>query len=136
MKHVVLLLLAASVAFGQVVTGTIQGTVTDSSGGVIAGASVTVQNAATGFKRTGRTNETGVYNLPFLPTGEYQVQVELQGFQTAVRKGVTIAADQRAVLDFTLAPGSVTETVTVVEAAPLVNRASSELGEVLQRRTV
>ncbi|MBI3696612.1 MAG: carboxypeptidase regulatory-like domain-containing protein [Acidobacteria bacterium] len=108
MKHVVLLLLAASVAFGQVVTGTIQGTVTDSSGGVVAGASVTVQNAATGFKRTGTTNETGAYSLPFLPTGEYQVQVEFQGFQTAVRKGVTIAADQRVVLDFTLVPGSVT----------------------------
>lgn len=136
MRVLCLMLLAAVSAVGQVVTGTIQGSVRDPSGSVVAGAQVKIENSETGFSRSGATNEVGAFAFPFLPTGEYQVRVEHAGFQTAVRTGVRIAVDQKVQVDFTLKLGAVTEAVNVTEVAPMVNRTSSEVGETLERRTV
>jgi hypothetical protein len=130
------LLLVCQPAPAQVVTGTIQGTVTDASGAVVSGANVTLANTATGFQRKTISSDIGIYSVPFLPTGAYDVQVEMTGFQTVLRKGIEVGADQRVAIDFTLQAGNVTETITVEAAAPLVNRVSSEVGEVLHSRTV
>ena len=73
----------ASVAGAQVTSATIVGTVTDSSGAALPGATVTARNVDTGFTRTVPSNEVGAYRLEFLPIGRYVVEVSLSGFKTA-----------------------------------------------------
>jgi hypothetical protein len=90
----------------------------------------------TGFRREQLTRDDGSYTFTQLPTGSYEVHAGSSGFQTAIRKGISIAADQRVIADITLQPGSVSESVTVVEAAPLVNQTSTEQGAVLQQKNV
>ena len=121
-----LAVLGSSTALSQSITGTIQGTVTDNSGAVVSGVRVTAENVATGFTRTGLSNTIGAYALSFLPTGPYQVEVEFQGFEKSLRKGITLGADQKIDLSFTLTPGNITETVTVSESSPLVNSVKNE----------
>lgn len=126
----------AAVASGQVVTGTIQGQVRDASGAVIPKAKLQVRNTATGFNRAVSTSDAGTYSFPFLPSGEYDVSVEMQGFQSASRRAVRIVADQKVDIEFTLQPGSVSEQVTVTAAAELVNRTTSELSETIESGTI
>ena len=112
-RVVVILLLAASVAFAQVTTGTISGTVTDATGAVVPGAEVTVKNVDTGITRIMTTDERGRYTAPQLPPGNYEVSTSIAGFQTGVRSGITLTLGREAVVNFTLQVGSVTETVEV-----------------------
>ena len=107
----------ASAASAQVTTATIVGTITDSSGGALPGATVTARNAETGFNRTVPANEVGAYRLEFLPIGSYVVEVTLSGFKTANRSGIVLNVNDTARVDVSLSLGGVTETVTV-EAAP------------------
>ncbi len=113
-----LLVAALFVAFAvpaaaQKFTASIRGTVVDPSNAVVAGAKVTVKNEETGLTRTLETNKDGNYSFPDLPLGSYQVQVESTGFTTAVKTKIALSvADVRSV-DFQLATGSVTETVSV-----------------------
>jgi hypothetical protein len=94
--------LCAQLAFGQVNTATISGTVHDSSGAVLPGASVTIVNQETGISRTVITNETGRYSAPALGLGNnYQVTAELPGFQSQVRTGIALTVGREAVVDFT-----------------------------------
>jgi hypothetical protein len=86
----VFVLLAAVSLSAQTFRGTILGTVTDPSGAVAAGASVTVKNIGTGLARTTETSADGSYTLPELPIGTYTVTVTLAGFQTFVTTGVTV----------------------------------------------
>ena len=116
---VVAALLAAAPVLAQ--TGTITGTVTDATGGSVAGASVTATNAGTGAVMKAATNTTGSYQLVELTPGMYSVTVEAPGFSK-----VTIAAQRLVVasnlrLDVTLQIGQVSESVTVDELAPQVN---------------
>src|SRR5437016_9409816 len=112
----------AQVASAQVNTATISGTLRDESGAVLPGASVTVQNQDTGISRALTTNETGRYTAPALGLGNYQVSVQLPGFQNQVRSGIVLTVGREAVVDFTLAVGAVTQTVEVKGEAPLVER--------------
>src|SRR5215831_19734012 len=109
-----------SSAQAQVNTGTISGTVKDRSGAVLPGASVTVTSIETGIARSAVTGERGEYRVPALAIGNYEVQAALPGFQTAVRKGITLSVGQEAVIDMSLNVGSVAERVTVEEQAPLL----------------
>src|SRR5437016_12637379 len=102
------LALCTQLAFAQVNTATISGTVHDSSGAVLPGANVAIQNQDTGISRTVTTNETGRYSAPALGLGNYRVTAQLQGFQSQVRSGIALTVGREAVLDFTLAVGSVT----------------------------
>src|SRR5215472_11086722 len=102
---VVLCLLAAMSAFGQTDRGTITGTVSDASGAVIPGASVTAKNTETGLVYTAGSSETGNYTLPQLPTGTYEVTVDLPGFKKFVSPGVTLSATQVARIDAKLEVG-------------------------------
>ncbi len=121
---------------GQVTTGTILGTVTDSSGAIIGGAKVTITETSKGTSQEYTTDDTGFFNAPFLVPGTYQVAVERQGFRREVRSGITLQVDQRARVDVTLSPGPVTDTVEVSAAAPLVRSESAELGEVITEQAV
>jgi hypothetical protein len=115
-------------AAAQAVTGTIVGTVVDSSGAVVSGAKVTISNVGTGLTRTVITDTVGEYTAPSMPTGSYLVTVEMSGFKTAALSGIELGVAQRLDIDVTLELGNMTESVTIEAATPLLQTASSELG--------
>src|SRR6058998_65437 len=127
---------AAQVATAQVNTATISGTLRDESGAVLPGAAVTVQNQDTGISRSLTTNETGRYTAPALGLGNYQVSVQLPGFQSQVRSGIALTVGREAVVDFTLAVGAVTQTVEVKGEAPLVELTNATMGGLVDDRTI
>lgn len=111
---------------GQTVTGTIQGTVADSSGGVLPGTTIVIRNADTGVTRTVVTNGSGFYQAPFVQLGRYSVTASLQGFGTVSREGIRVALNDVAVVDFKLQP-AVTDTVTVTAEAPQISLTRAEV---------
>jgi hypothetical protein len=132
-KRVVLgLLVAASLVPGsaaaQAVTGTILGTITDTTGAVMPGATVTLRNTGTGLTRTVVTDASGDYTAPSLPTGKYSVSAELSGFKTVTMPDIDLGVDQRLRVNARLEVGAVEESVTVTGQSPLVQTSSSELG--------
>jgi len=129
-------LLFSSASLAQTTTADITGEVTDASGAVLPGARVTVTNTATGVERAVSTNEKGVFLVPDLPPGPYQLSVALQGFETLVRTGITLVVGQHANLPVALKVGAVTEQVTVMEEAPLVNTSSSEVSGVVGEKAI
>ena len=115
-----LCLFGAAAAFGQTVSASIVGTITDATGGVVANAKVTVTEVNTSVARSGVTNESGNYSFVNLPPGRYTSTVEMSGFKREVRGPVDVAVDTTARIDLQLTPGNVTETVEVsAEAATL-----------------
>src|SRR5215813_1370411 len=88
--------LSAGMAFGQLVSATIVGSVTDASGGVVTGAKVTLTEVETGVDRGAATNTSGNYTFVNLPPGKYRVTVEMPGFKKEVRGGIDLAVDQTA----------------------------------------
>jgi hypothetical protein len=131
-RRVLLTLLVALLlpmyAAAQTVSGTILGTVTDSSGSVIPNAKVTIVNEGTGLTRTVQTDTNGEYTAPSLPTGRYTVITELTGFKTTTVSNIELGVDQRVRLTTKLEVGTMTESVSVEAASPLVQTSSSELG--------
>src|SRR5580658_7972916 len=104
-----LLLLAATLtsgpAFGQSAnTGEIKGTVVDSSGAVVAGATVTITDVQTGVSRVSTTNSDGIYDAPSIPVGQYKITFSKAGFRTLVREGLALQIQTLAV-DATLQVG-------------------------------
>src|SRR5881296_4721187 len=137
----VVVLCASVLAFGklamsQLPTATILGEIKDSTGAVIPGASITAKNVETGLTRTGMSAEDGSYRFPALPVGSYEVKVELPGFRTELRSGLTLTVSQEAVVNFTLQAGAVEQTVVVTEDAPLVNTTSGSLGGLVDEKKV
>jgi hypothetical protein len=132
---VLFVLLAASLA-AQQGRGSIQGTVTDSSGAVIAGANIAIVNVETNTTFTTQSSSEGYYSAPTLAVGNYNVTVEKQGFKRAVRTGVNLQVDQRAQVDVTLDVGAVAESVEVQAQAPLVDSSSASIGKVVENRRV
>src|SRR5580765_3993773 len=109
----VVILLASWVVTGRAQTqGGITGTVTDSSGAAIPGATVTVTNTATGGTRNTTTNAEGLYTFPSLPPGTYELKVELQGFKTAEIPSFKVDIQQTVRRDAALQIGTVSETVS------------------------
>src|SRR5262252_6138191 len=97
------LMLFSTAAWSQAITGTILGTITDPSGAVLPGVSITAVNTGTNLTREVISNESGNYSIPNLPIGNYRVEAELSGFKKEVRTSITLQVDQRARIDFTLA---------------------------------
>src|SRR5438046_3191163 len=106
-------LLAVSFAFGQAVTGSLVGNVTDASGAAVPGATVVIRDISTGISRTGVTSETGTYSFAAVDPGTYAVSVERQGFKKAVKDRVEVLVNSTVRADLTLTVGAVTESVTV-----------------------
>ncbi|MGB2714515.1 MAG: carboxypeptidase-like regulatory domain-containing protein [Vicinamibacterales bacterium] len=125
---VALLLTLSSPARAQSVSGTLLGTVTDSSGAVISKAKVTVINEGTGLTRTVEADSNGDFSVPSIPTGRYTVTAEMSGFKTLALSNVEVGVDQRVRIDLKLEVGAMTESVTVEAVSPLVQTSSSELG--------
>ena len=115
---------------------TIVGEVTDPSRGVIPKAVITVTNTATGITTTTETNERGLYNVPGLRPGEYVMVVEAPGFTRFVRTGLTLQVAQVLQLDASLQTGSISESVEVTGAAPMLETQTSSRGLVIDERKI
>ncbi len=134
---IVVVLSLAVAAKAQTFRGTILGTVTDSSGLGMAGATVTVKNVETGLARATQTSADGSYTVAELPIGTYMVTISQSGFQTAVTSGVAVNVAGERRVDMALKPGQVSERVEVSGAElPQVETTTNELGGVLTSQTV
>src|SRR5882762_4476702 len=128
--------LVAIPAFAQLNVGTILGTVKDTSGGVMAGATVTALNTETGSSRTATTGDDGVYRFSALPVGHYDVKIERSGFKTATKKGVVLDVAGEVVLNFALEVGAAAVQVEVTSEAPQVNTTSGTLGGLVSEEKI
>lgn len=117
-------------------TGTISGTARDQSGGVLPGAEVTATHLDIGATRTVITDDQGRYSIPELPLGDYEIQTQMVGFQTEVRRGITLTVGRHAIVDFALPVGEISERVIVTGEAPLVQTSNASLEGLLDDKTI
>src|SRR5438093_4935864 len=122
-------------AAAQAVSGTIFGTVYDSSGAALPGATVTLANTATGLTRSVVSDPKGEYTAPSLPTGTYSVTAEMSGFKKTSMSNVHLGVDQKIRTDLKLELGQMTEAVTVQAGTPLVQTGSSDLSVTVEGKT-
>src|SRR6185436_4384780 len=129
-------LLLPCAASAQLSTAQISGRVTDDSGAVLPGVTVTVVQTDTGLTRTTTTDASGTYVLPNLPTGPYRLEAMLQGFRTYAQTGIVLQVAGAPVINVALALGNVEETVTVAADAPLVDVKSAGIGTVIENERI
>ena len=129
-------LLAAPHAQAQSTGGRIRGTVTDESGGAIVGAKVTLTNEDTNVSREMPTSGTGAYLFLEVPVGNYDVDVNQQGFKKYARKGIVLALNQIVTVDVTLQVGSNVDTVEVTGAPPVIDTTTTQLGAMMTDQSV
>jgi len=129
-------LLLSLPAFSQGNAGRILGTVTDQSGGVVAGATVSVIDTERGVTRTLTSDDAGEYNAPNLTPGTYTVRAEAKGFKKLERQNVVIEVGKEIRVDLTVQPGEQEQTVTVTEAVPLVETTTATLGGTLENAEI
>jgi hypothetical protein len=122
--------------FSQGNFGRILGIVTDQSGGVVSGATVTVIDTQRGVARTLTTDEAGAYNAPTLIPGTYTVRVEAKGFKRVDRQNVVLEVGKEVRVDLTVQPGEQNQTITVTEAIPLVETTNATLGGTLDNADI
>ncbi|MEJ7609416.1 MAG: carboxypeptidase-like regulatory domain-containing protein [Bryobacteraceae bacterium] len=123
--------IVAALMFGQAVTSTVTGKLTDLSSAGIPLARVKVVNEESGITFNSQSNEVGLYRVPSLSPG--RVEVEAQGFQRLVRKGLVVQVSDTVQADLTLQVGSVSETLNVTSAAPVVEAQTSSVGQLVER---
>ena len=131
-----LMVLLHSSAWAQVSTGTVSGTVSDSTGAVVPGAMVAIRSAETGMTRSVTTDDSGRYRAPQLGLGIYEITAQAQGFQTVVRSGITLTVGQEAVVNFSLQVGAVAERIEVTGEAPLVETTTATTSGLVNEATV
>ncbi|MGA8729440.1 MAG: carboxypeptidase regulatory-like domain-containing protein [Terracidiphilus sp.] len=129
-------LFASTPMLAQYDSSQINGTVHDQSGALIPNATVQIKNRDTGLVRDTITNSTGIYVLSHIPPGVYTVTASSAGFSSASRAGVELVVSQSATLDFSLKPGSSTETVSVSAQTVTLDTSSSSVGETLESDSV
>ncbi len=114
-RAALLLALVAASAHAQETRGRVQGTVADSSGGIVPGASVVLSNDNTGIAVTRTSNREGGYLFDYVDPGTYTLTVTLTGFNTAVQKNIRVQQRADLTVDVKLSVGGINETVTVTE---------------------
>ncbi len=122
--------------FAQFDSGTILGSISDNAGAVVPSATVKLINPATGTTITTMADSQGSFQFPNVKIGVYQIRVEAQGFSTAVAENITVTVNARQQADIKLQAGQVAETVTVVGDPQLLERNSSERGQVIMREQI
>src|SRR6202158_4554364 len=122
--------------FSQGNQGRITGTVTDKSGGVVAGATVTVKDVQRGVSRTLTTGDSGEYNAPNLLPGTYVVRTEAKGFKAVEQQNILLEVGKEIRVDLSLQPGEVSQTITITEAPPMVETTNATLGGTLSNETI
>jgi hypothetical protein len=132
----VFILTSSILAFGQQVTGSIAGTITDQKGGLVNTATVKAINVDTGFSRSASANSVGEFRIDYLPVGKYKVEVQAAGFERFVQQNISLNVDQTLTLEVKLTVGAQTETVTVTEAPPEVDTSDAVLGRTIEQAEV
>src|SRR5690349_13937742 len=127
-------LLAAAGLWAQGVEATLKGRVADSSGAVVPGAKVDVKNTGTNLVTSTVTDSAGQYTVPFLQPGTYTVSMEAAGFKKAIRDGVTLTVGGTVALDMTLEVGALTEQVTVMGDALVLETAKADRGTLVDQQ--
>jgi hypothetical protein len=133
---VCLVLLAAGSAYPQGSTGRILGSVTDQSGGNVAGATVTITDVARGVSQTFTTDSDGAYLASNLAPGTYTVRAEYKGFKAFERKNILIEVGKDVRIDAILQTGSTTDTITITEEVPMVDTTSTTLGGTISNEII
>ena len=130
------LLLSVPACMAQSVTGAITGEVTDPSGAVVAGAQLIAHNLDTGVDTAATSDSAGVYRISYLPIGNYQVTIKAAGFGEKTIPVFHLEALQTANFNVTLSPGSVSTTVSVSAAAPILDTTNATLGSTITANTI
>src|SRR5215467_1920227 len=130
------ILLSAVSLQAQVDTGSITGTVTDSSGAVVSGAKVTLTNEGTAASLTATTAADGLYRFSPVRIGSYKIEISMQGFKTVAETGVTVNVSSNVTRNFQLQTGAVSETVEVTSTAPLLQSQDASVGQVVDQKSV
>src|SRR5436305_10323284 len=129
-------LFGVSALNAQVDTGSITGVITDASGAVVSGAKVTLSNEGTGSSLTTTTGADGVYKFSPVRVGSYKLEATSQGFQTTTQNGVKVDIGSNVGINFSLKPGSQTETIEVTGATPVLQTQDASVGQVVDERSV
>jgi Carboxypeptidase regulatory-like domain len=130
------LLECSAPGLGQTVNGTLLGTVTDSSGAIVSGASVTITEVKTGVRRSAATNDSGNYQFGNLPPGQYEVGVDHEGFKKVVRAGIDVLVNSDTRVDFVVQPGTASETIVVNAEIPILQTDRADTGRKIEERQV
>ncbi|MBC7928328.1 MAG: carboxypeptidase regulatory-like domain-containing protein, partial [Bryobacteraceae bacterium] len=131
-----LLLFCVADAIAQTSTGTIIGTITDSTGATVAGAKVVVTNTGTNTRLEVSSNEEGGYTAPLLPPGSYNLDVSANGFKTVNQSGIQLRIQQQARVDVVLQVGEVSESISVNADAAVVEATTSSVGKVVNNKAI
>src|SRR5438105_5027729 len=131
-----ILLLTAAAASAQLSTAELSGRVTDTSGAVLPGVTVTMTQTDTQATRTAITDADGTYVISNLPTGPYRLEVSLQGFRSYVQNGIVLQVGATPTINVSLGLGNVAETITVEGAAPLIDVKSSGIKDVVENERI
>ena len=130
------LLCLCSLAAEAQVSASLSGRVTDQTGAVVSGATVTAENLDTGLSRTAVTDQAGRYELVALPVGQYDVRAKKAGFAERVRTGLSLVVGQDATVDLSLPVGNANEQVKVVADAPIVNATTQDISGLVGEKEV
>src|ERR1700679_3549580 len=133
---VFMLVLATATLQAQQTSGSAVGTVTDNTGAVVGGATVTLTDVDTGDRRTATTNSNGDYQFVNLIPGNYRVDIENSGFKHFIRTNVVVQVQGSTRVDAALELGNISETVQVTAQAPLVETQQATVGQVVAGRAV
>src|SRR6185436_14864304 len=117
-------------------TASIEGLITDQAGAVIRGAEITATDAAIGVTRKSVTDDSGRYQLPALPIGDYRLEVHAKGFQTRILQSMPVEVGRRLNYDFELQIGNVEQVITVSSASDLIERSTTSVGHVIRQNMV
>src|SRR5262245_23681979 len=130
------LVISAQMGWSQAVTGTLLGTVTDTSGAVVPNANVTATEVNTRISSRTSTTAEGLYTIPYLQPGTYRIEVEMPGFNKFARENVELKVASSVRVDATLEPGNVSEVVEVKAESPLLQTDRAEGAASFTRKSV
>jgi outer membrane receptor protein involved in Fe transport len=131
-----LCLICSTLLFAQGSGGRILGRVSDQSGALLSGLKVTATNEATGATHQTQTTASGDYSFPAVPVGVYTLTFDMAGFKTNIRKGITVEINQVVTFNSTMQIGEAKELVEVTSEAPLVDTTTTQLGAIVNNRSV
>jgi outer membrane receptor protein involved in Fe transport len=129
-------LFASSSAFGQAITGSLVGNITDAGGASVAGAKITITETSTGIARTAATAADGAYVMPYLPPGTYRVEIEKSGFRKFAAIDVRLATGQTVRVDAALEVGQITETTEVTTTSSLLQTESADVSQSFEQKRI
>jgi hypothetical protein len=137
LRRIILLMGAlAGLMFAQEFRSTITGKVTDPSGAVVPNVKVTATKTDTNGHSVTTSNADGLYTIPLLPPGPYEITAEIVGFKTSVQSGITISSNERIAVDIKLALGNTTDSVTITAEAPQLESVTASSGQAITTREV